>query len=314
MTCFRNTKDPKISEQKRYKRALTRDGLIIYDKEIPATIRFNHDETRKLLKKSINFDKLDHHCEVAHLEISNKCNLGCSYCYVPNKNGKELPAKAWKIIIDNLAKAGVFQMSFGGGEPTLRKDLFKLAKFAEDAGLNLGMTTNGSELIHLNPKKLKKYFRQINVSWHGNPEVFEEALMFLQEHDIPAGINYTYMKNYVEHNDMIKFIAEEYNAELLYLVYKPVIKDKRKQISGAEVYKVAKQAANEGLRVAVDGPCVDQCLMKKKFIDVDHMGNVYPCSFVRKPLGNLLKQSMQKIWENRGEQEECPFVKFGKEK
>jgi MoaA/NifB/PqqE/SkfB family radical SAM enzyme len=109
---------------------------------------------------------------------------------------------------------------------------------------------------------------------------------------------------------MIKFLANEFNAEILYLVYKPVIKDLRNQISGKEVYKVAKVAANEGLHVAVDGPCINQCLAKKKFIDVDHAGNVFPCSFVREPMGNLLKSSLKDIWKNRGPQIKCPFVKF----
>jgi len=96
------------------------------------------------------------------------------------------------------------------------------------------------------------------------------------------------------------------------LVYKPVIKDKKNQIDPVDVFTAAKKAANEGLRVAVDGPCVNQCLMKQKFIDVDHMGNVFPCSFVREPLGNLLERDFKDIWKERGDQIECPYVKLVK--
>jgi MoaA/NifB/PqqE/SkfB family radical SAM enzyme len=310
MTCSASIKEPKKGK---YRFTMSRSGLIAYDKEGLTTIRFNEEETSELLNRKVNLSKYDHFCEVAHLEISNTCNMQCEYCYVDNKNGIELPTKDWEYIIDNLASSGVFQVSFGGGEPTLRKDLFKLAKHVYDTGMNLGMTTNGGILTTLDPVLLHKYFQQINVSWHGSPDIFEEALEFLKEAGIPRGINYCYSKQLARDKDMVKFCAKEYDAELLYLVYKPVIKDTRNQISSHEVYMAAKEAANEGLKVAVDGPCVNQCLMKRKFVDVDHLGNVYPCSFVRKPLGNLLKKDFKEVWKNRGEQDECPFVKFRKE-
>lgn len=313
MTSIPSIKGRKRSKPGKYQKALSKDGLIIYDRETPSTIRFDHQETEQFLEKKIDFTKIDHHCEVAHLEISNNCNMSCSYCYVPHKNGRELPTREWKKIIYNLADAGVFQVSFGGGEPTLRKDLFDLAKIVADTGMNLGMTTNGTKLHNLSCKKLRTYFKQINVSWHGNPEIFEEALELLHAYDIPRGINYNYTKEYSRDNDMVKFLAQEFEAEILYLVYKPVIKDLRNQIPANEVYKVAKVAANEGLCVAVDGPCINQCLMKKKFVDVGCMGDVFPCSFVRNSLGNLLYTDFKRIWKNRGSQQECPFVTFRKE-
>lgn len=291
---------------------MSRQGLIAYDKEVPLTARFNHKETEELTGRNINFDKYDYYCEVAHLEISNKCNMSCEYCYVPDKNGKELPTSSWKKIIKNLANAGIFQVSFGGGEPTMRNDLFELAEYVEKCGMNLGMTTNGVDLYKIDPIKLRRYFKQINVSWHGNAEVFEEALEHLKYNMIPRGINYCYSKELAYHEEMVKFVAKEYDAEMLYLVYKPVIKDKKNQIDPVDVFTAAKKAANEGLRVAVDGPCVNQCLMKQKFIDVDHMGNVFPCSFVREPLGNLLERDFKDIWKERGDQIECPYVKLVK--
>lgn len=305
-----------IKEQKRNnsKFIMSCDGLIVYKPDTPLTIRFNREETNKLLEDRVDYSKYDNHCEVAHLEISSKCNMHCSYCYVGKKDKKDLTTKQWCDIINNLANAGIFQVSFGGGEPTLRTDLFELAKEVQENGMNLAMTTNGVSLIRLDGNKLKKYFKQINVSWHGNAEIFEEALMFLQDHEIPRGINYTYSRSYAWHNGMVKYLAKEYDAELLYLVYKPVIKDKKNQIKASDVYKVAKISSDEGIRTAVDGPCVDICLAKKKFIDVDCGGNVLPCSFIRKPIGNLLEKDFKEIWKHRGQQEECPYVKIGKGK
>ena len=300
-------------KRNKIKVVMSRDGLIVYDCAIPCTIRYNHNETKMLLHKEVNFEKYDYFCEVAHLEISNTCNMSCEYCYSGKKEGIELSTSQWMRILDNIAQAGVFQVSFGGGEPTLREDLFELAAYVNKLGMNLGMTTNGGILYHLSPIMLKKYFKQINVSWHEDSVKMDASLRFLADNGIKAGINYCYSKKMARDNDIIKFIAEHYDAEILYLVYKPVIGDWENQVPNDEVYRVAKEAANEGLKVAVDGPCVNKCLMKRKFIDVNHLGEVFPCSFVRNPLGNLLNTSLQEIWSKRGDQDECPFVELKEE-
>jgi len=297
----------------KYKFRMSKDGLIAYNTNKPMTVRFDREETESLVG-NVDFNKFDDVCEVAHLEISNTCNLNCPYCYVRDKAGKELSTEDWKKIISNLAAAGVFQVSFGGGEPTLRKDFIELAKHVQKCGMNLGMTTNGIKLIGWNPAKLRRYFKQINISWHDNPWAVMTALEFLYLNKIPRGINYCFSKEMSLRNSVVKELARKYKAEILYLVYKPVKDDWENQIAAEKVYKTAKQAASEGLKVAVDGPCINQCMMKRKFVDVDHLGNVYPCSFMRHSLGNLQNQDFKDIWRNRGEQEECQFVHLKKEK
>ena len=136
----------------------------------------------------------------------------------------------------------------------------------------------------------------------------DQALANLQKYDIPAGINYTFSTQMAGANDIVKGLAKKYNAELLYLVYKPVAGDIKSQVAPNEVHRIAKVAAKEGLRVAVDGPAVKQCLAKKKFVDVNHKGDVYQCSFVRKVMGNLLKQDFSEIWDGRGPLGECPWI------
>jgi MoaA/NifB/PqqE/SkfB family radical SAM enzyme len=304
-----------IKEQKenKYRFVMSCQGMTVYDRENLLTVRLDRQEAENIIGKKVDFDKYDYHCEVAHLEISNRCNMKCPYCYIGDKDGIELNTDSWKKIIHNLAQAGIFQVTFGGGEPTLRADLFWLAEEVNSVGMNLGMTTNGLELIHLDAVLLKKYFKQINVSWHSNRAVVEEALKFLSVYHVRSGINYTFSKELARDNEVVKELAREYDSEVLYLVYKPVIKDDTNQIPGDEVYKIAKEAANQGTKVAVDGPCINKCLMKKKFVDVDRLGNVYPCSFVRKSMGNLLEKDFKDIWKSRGPQEKCPYVELKEE-
>lgn len=298
----------------KFRFAVSKDGLIAYDKHTPMTIRFDVNESNELIKKRvIKWDELDHYCEVAHLEISNRCNMNCWYCYTGDKKAQELSTKEWKYIIDNLADSGIFQVSFGGGEPTMREDMLTLAEHVMASGMNLGMTTNGLYLPDSPSdykRSLKFYFKQINISWHQNAEVVERALRVLRDFEIPAGINYAFSQSMKDDNETVKMLAKEYNAELLYLVYKPINMDFKEQVDPEVVMLVAKETANERIKTAVDGPCAGKCLMKVKFVDVDSLGYVYPCSFVRKPLGNLLVDRFDKIWKERGPQDECPYVKF----
>ena len=61
------------------------------------------------------------------------CNLQCRHCYAagqPEAEGKELNTEQWKKIIDSLKSAGVPQVTFTGGEPTLRRDLVELVAYS----------------------------------------------------------------------------------------------------------------------------------------------------------------------------------------
>jgi MoaA/NifB/PqqE/SkfB family radical SAM enzyme len=133
-------------------------------------------------------------------------------------------------------------------------------------------------------------------------------LEYLKDNGIPSGINYTFSKEHAIRNDIIKDLARHFEAELLYLVYKPVMHDVENQVAPNDVLRVAQDAARSGLKVAVDGPAVLQCLAKKKFVDVNHRGDVFQCSFVRKKLGNLLEQDFGEIWTGRGPLGMCPWI------
>ena len=72
-----------------------------------------------------------------HLEVSvtEKCNLGCPYCYVANQDKFMTPEvfdKAWPEFIQLVDRsksqpAGKFHLTFFGGEPLLNMPLIKHA-------------------------------------------------------------------------------------------------------------------------------------------------------------------------------------------
>jgi MoaA/NifB/PqqE/SkfB family radical SAM enzyme len=268
----------------------------------------DRNETAELLHRAIPFDSLDEPCEIVHLEISNRCNMACPYCYVQEKEGQELTTEQWKAILDDLAAYGIFQITFGGGEPTLREDLKELALHARRRGLNLCMTTNGLNLAELGPETLC-LFNQVNVSYHGDEQIVWEALEHLEKHRVQRGINFVALKSYMPALPFIALTSNIFGAELLALTAKGV-----PDVIPAEcVMAEARKLHQQGFKVAVDGltcsrELPDYCMQKRRFCDVDSQGNVMPCSFVRTPIGNLLDKPFDEIWRSRGEQVPCPFV------
>lgn len=84
--------------------------------------------------------------------LTGMCNHKCSMCPVSRvREFKDLSTKEWKIIIDKLSEYVVY-MCLEGGEPTLRKDIAEIIKYAHDAGPIIQLTNNGTLLHKVLPK------------------------------------------------------------------------------------------------------------------------------------------------------------------
>jgi len=82
---------------------------------------------------------------VAHIELTPRCDRSCRYCYHPG-GAREMSTAQLESVTTDLAAAGVLQVTFGGGEPFLRGDVFRLARHARSLGLGVCATTNGDRL------------------------------------------------------------------------------------------------------------------------------------------------------------------------
>jgi len=80
--------------------------------------------------------------------LDHFCNLSCPYClYTESHNVHKEFVDTEKFLkfIDEISELGVESIEFGGGgEPTIHKDCFKIAKYAKDKGLQVGMLTNAA--------------------------------------------------------------------------------------------------------------------------------------------------------------------------
>jgi MoaA/NifB/PqqE/SkfB family radical SAM enzyme len=80
-------------------------------------------------------------------DIVSKCNLACTHCCVGdllrNENAHDLSTQQLMAGLSNAARAGVRQIHFLGGEPTIRRDFISLLRHARQVGLEVSFNTNG---------------------------------------------------------------------------------------------------------------------------------------------------------------------------
>jgi radical SAM protein with 4Fe4S-binding SPASM domain len=81
------------------------------------------------------------------LALTYRCNNDCAHCYNARpRDYLELDTDQWKEILDRLWQLGIPHVVFTGGEPTLRTDLVELVAHAEHNGQITGVNTNGRRL------------------------------------------------------------------------------------------------------------------------------------------------------------------------
>ncbi len=81
------------------------------------------------------------------LAITYRCNNDCAHCYNGRpRNYPELDTAHWKLILDKLWELGVPHIVFTGGEATLREDLPELIAHAETNRQITGLNTNARRL------------------------------------------------------------------------------------------------------------------------------------------------------------------------
>lgn len=114
----------------------------------------------------------------AHVAVTSRCGAGCEGCYLDaTPDGREPPRAEIEGRLADLARAGIFTVAFGGGEPTTRRDLGELADLARALGLQPVVTTSG---LGLTAKKLDALarFDQVNVSYDGDGARYAEVRGF----------------------------------------------------------------------------------------------------------------------------------------
>ncbi|MCX8176354.1 MAG: radical SAM protein [Candidatus Bathyarchaeota archaeon] len=151
--------------------------------------------------------------------VTGKCNFSCRYCYASRFRGlKELDTVECLRIIKEAGKLKVNHISFTGGEPLLRKNIFSLIEEARKSNIYVTLVTNGSTineenarllakpgiLVYLSLDGLKSFHE--NVRGYGSWRFVENAISLFRRFNVEfATVTALNKENYLEVNSILDF-------------------------------------------------------------------------------------------------------------
>ena len=119
----------------------------------------------------LRYQKKDVPRPVVVWNCTQQCNLSCIHCYASADNRRspeEMDTAAGRAFIRDLADFGVPVILFSGGEPLLRKDLFPLASLAQELGIRVTLSTNGTLITDEVAREISRIgFAEVGISLDG---------------------------------------------------------------------------------------------------------------------------------------------------
>lgn len=101
-----------------------------------------------------------------YIEITNKCNLSCSFCSVDTLPKKEMSPEKFQVAINKIKDYTDNIYLHVKGEPLLHSKLNEILDICDKNNIKVSITTNGTLLEKKKDILLNHKIKQINVSLH----------------------------------------------------------------------------------------------------------------------------------------------------
>ncbi|MCF0136645.1 MAG: radical SAM protein [Lachnospiraceae bacterium] len=96
-------------------------------------------EFRELLHANFEHKILD-----VHLEVTERCNYDCPYCYIHSDLGKVISKEKFTLCVDKMQQEGVLYLTLSGGEPLSHPEFLWFYRYAKQKIPFVSVFTNGS--------------------------------------------------------------------------------------------------------------------------------------------------------------------------
>jgi len=128
-----------------------------------------------------------------HLDATFRCNMRCVFCYDSSGSGsgmKELSTEELKNIMDQCHDLDVLEITYGGGEPFIRKDFLEIVEYSKKYRIRSAILSNGTLISKKIAGKLADLldprFDMVQVSLDGpNPAIHD------RQRGVPGGFEKT---------------------------------------------------------------------------------------------------------------------------
>jgi len=164
-----------------------------------------------------------------YIEITNVCNLDCSFCPQTRRQPEFMSIETFRIILDQI-KAHTDHIYFHvKGEPLLHPEIDKFLDLSYEKGFKVNLTTNGTLINKVKEKLImKRALRQVNFSLHsfdGNEglnnkeEYIGNILSFVKEARDKSEVLISLRLWNLEENNVVN-MEKKRNNELLEVIEK----------------------------------------------------------------------------------------------
>ncbi len=121
----------------------------------------------------------------AYVEITNRCNLACSFCPKTKRPPRTMSAQEFDLVLSRLAGSVQYVYLHLMGEPLLHPELPAIFSLAHARGMKVCVTTNGTLLQKRSDELLAApSLHKLSVSLHsfeGNAGTDEQELAYLTQ-------------------------------------------------------------------------------------------------------------------------------------
>ena len=264
------------------------------------------------------------------------CNQKCVHCYAAgqvNADEAELSTDQWKMIIDRCREACIPQLTFTGGEPTMRQDLIELITYA--GWFVTRLNTNG---IKLTPEYCRELAEasldSIQITFYSDNKEVHNRLVGANRYDetvagienaIKAGLSVSINTPLCTLNrDYVKTLEFLHSKGVMYVTCSGLITTGNAATESSEALQLSEEEIKVILKEAVDycyanemeisftspgwvsaeyceelgitSPTCGACLSN---MAITPGGNVVPCQswLSGDILGDLLTDDWETIWE-----------------
>ncbi len=245
-----------------------------------------------------------------YIEITNQCNLQCSFCSKNKRKKRSLTIEEFEIILTKIKDYTNYIYLHVTGEPLLHPQIIEFIHLAEKYQLKVNLTTNGTLLKKYKEELSKcKNLNKINISLHCEQEipnyfedVFNSVKFFPQSVTIIYRLWTLHKHQLDEKSTKIVDKIKKYYELSQETVEK--IKNERNSKIFSNIY-VDKSNQFEWPEINIHKSC-GYCHALKTHIAILSDGTVVPCCLDAKGiinLGNILKEDMEEIINKKRYQE-----------
>ena len=261
-----------------------------------------------------------------HMDVTYRCNERCVHCYLDHDDHGEMTTAEIKDSLDQMAEAGVFFLTFSGGEPFLRRDFFELIEHARGLLFNVKVKTNAVMIREAEARRLRALcIDTVQISLYSHrpavhdaitklPHSFERtvsAIRFLRDQGLRVTIaNVLMTVNLADHHGVQELAAELGVHYTLDPTITPMMDGATDvlalRIPGTELPPIFRNPAlvpnqEEFCAPPAAAPTGEDlesysCSAGHSFCYISPYGDVFPCVQFPLPSGNIRRQRFVDIW------------------